>query len=66
MYAVVFYEEYVGSCFDEYSKIFHNKTQAQKYAKKLNKELATANFCNVVDLGDYYIVTQFKADNLEE
>lgn len=58
MYLVIFYEGYVGCHVDEYSKLFHTKKEAERYAKELNIEFAKANMCEVEDLGDYYIVEE--------
>ena len=58
MYVVVFFEEYVGHHFDEYSKVFMNKNEAEEYAKVLNIDFAEANMCSVEDLGDYYTVEE--------
>ena len=58
MFVVVYYEEYVGCHFDEYSKYFTDKNKARKYKDKLNQELAKASLLNVEDLGDYYIVEE--------
>ena len=56
MYLVVFYEGYVGHHFDEYSKLFSDKAKAQAYCDKVNVEFAKANNCDVVDLGDCYVI----------
>lgn len=66
MFAVVFYEEYVGSSFDDYSKVFKSFEKAQKYADKLNLEFAKANDCSVEDLGDYYIIEKIEIVEDEE
>lgn len=58
MYVVVFFEEYVGHHFDEYSRIFKNIDDARKYCEELNRDFAKANMCSVEDLGDYYIVEE--------
>ena len=58
MYVVVFFEEYVGHHFDEYSKAFRNVNEAKKYCDELNKEFAKANMCEVEDLGDYYVIEE--------
>lgn len=55
-YVVVFAEGYVGYFFDEASRVFDNKEEAEAYAEKLNMEFAVANRCRVEDLGDYYEV----------
>ena len=57
-YIVLFYEEYVGTIFDEYSKIFNSKKEAKKYLNKVNKEWAEANDCKLKNLGDYYIIIE--------
>ena len=61
-YMVIFFEEYVGYHFDEYSKIFSDKKRAKRYCQDLNFEFAKANMCTVKDLGDYYIVKEVKED----
>ena len=61
-YIVIFFEEYVGCYFDEYSKIFSNKKRAEKYCQDLNIEFAEVNMCTIEDLGDYYIVKEIKED----
>lgn len=61
-YIVIFFEEYVGYHFDEYSKIFSNKEKAQIYCDELNKEFAGANMCAFEDLGDYYIIEEIKEE----
>ena len=58
MYVVIFFEEYVGCHFDEYSKIFEDINKAKEYCEELNKEFAEANMCKVEDLGDYYIIKE--------
>ena len=60
MYAVMFFEEYVGYDFDEYSKIFKDINKAKEYCEKLNREFAEANMCKIEDLGDYYIIKEVK------
>ena len=61
-YIVIFFEEYVGYHFDEYSKIFNDKKKAKRYCQDLNIEFAKANECSIKDLGDYYIVKEVKED----
>ena len=61
-YIVVFFEEYDGYLFDEYSKIFSNKKNAKRYCQDLNIEFAEANGCSIKDLGDYYVVKEVKED----
>lgn len=61
-YMVIFYEEYVGYRFDEYSKIFSDKEKAKRYCQGLNIEFAEANGCAIEDLGDYYVVEEVKED----
>lgn len=55
-YVVVFVEGCVGFFFDEASRVFDNKEEAEVYAEKLNMEFAVVNRCRVEDLGDYYEV----------
>ena len=62
MYLVVFFEEYVGHHFDEYSKAFNSLAKADKYCHKLNVEYAEANNCSVEDLGDYYVIEQIEVE----
>ena len=57
-YAVMFCEEYVGYYFDEYSKIFNSKKQANKYRNKLNMEVAEANDCDITNSAEYYIIVK--------
>lgn len=61
-YIVVFFEEYDGYLFDEYSKIFSDKKRAKRYCQDLNIEFAEANGCSIKDLRDYYIVKEVKED----
>ena len=61
-YMVIFFEEYVGYHFDEYSKIFSDKKRAKRYCQDLNIEFAEANMCDIKDLGDYYIVKEIEED----
>ncbi len=60
-YIVIFFEEYVGCHFDEYTKVFTDKAEAERYKNKLNEEYAKANDCPVEYLGDYYIVEKVKS-----
>lgn len=59
-YMVIFFVEYEGYHFDEYSKIFSDKKGAKKYCQDLNIEFAEVNMCAVEDLGDYYVVKKVK------
>lgn len=61
-YIVVFFEEYDGYLFDEYSKIFSDKKKAKRYCQDLNIEFAAVNGCSIKDLGDYYVVKEVKED----
>lgn len=61
-YMVIFFEEYVGCHFDEYSKIFSDKKRAKRYCQDLNIEFAEANGCSIKDLGDYYVIKEIKED----
>lgn len=61
-YLVIFYEEYVGHHFDEYSKLFSDKAKAHIYCDKLNVEFAKANMCEVADLGDYYVIETLEVE----
>lgn len=62
MYVVVFFEEYVGHHFDEYSKAFSDEKMAQVYCDKLNADFAKVNGCSVEDLGDYYEIEKVSVD----
>lgn len=55
---LVIYECYVGFFFDEQTRGFFNKEEAETYAKKLNEELAKEWECNIEDIGDYYTVRE--------
>lgn len=56
MFLVIYHEGYVGFFFDEQTRGFFNKEEAETYAKKLNEELAKEYECNIEDIGNYYIV----------
>lgn len=54
VYVVLFYTGYEGYSSDEECKVFKDRSEVEKYIKKLNVEYAKMCDCAVEDLGDYY------------
>lgn len=61
-YMVVFFEAYVGYHFNEHSRVFEKEAKAWRYCRKLNKEFAKENGCEVADLGDCYVMVKVKEE----